>query len=76
MQNVGVFLLPMAKHKLMAIARQSDDECERETVSFNSSFIEFMLSFLGVDQSECACDDPCPSVAKFVKLYVYRKYVR
>lgn len=34
-----------------------------------------MLAFLGVDQSECACDDPCPSVKKFVKLYIYRAYV-
>lgn len=35
-----------------------------------------MLAFLGVDQSECACEDPCPSVGKFVKFYLYRPYVR
>ncbi|XP_031635031.1 pancreatic triacylglycerol lipase-like [Contarinia nasturtii] len=64
----GIFLFP---HKKYVVSRQ-DTECERETVTFNSSFIEFMLAFLGVDQSECACDDPCPSVAKFVKLYIYR----
>lgn len=69
--NVGIFLFP---HKKYTIARQ-DTDCERETVTFNSSFIEFMLAFLGVDQSECACDDPCPSVAKFVKFYIYRAYV-
>lgn len=35
-----------------------------------------MLAFLGVDRSDCACEEPCPSVAKFVKLYLYRAYVR
>lgn len=72
LQHLGHFMFPCAKYNT---ARQ-DTECERETVTFNSSFIEFMLAFLGVDQSECACDDPCPSVGKFVKLYVYRKYVK
>lgn len=71
LQHLGHFMFPCKYN----IARQ-DTECERETVTFNSSFIEFMLAFLGVDQTECACDDPCPSVGKFVKLYVYRKYVK
>lgn len=69
---LGFFWLPRLKQ---SIARQ-DTDCERETVTFNSSFFEFMVAFLGVDQSECACEDPCPaSVAKYVKLYLYRKYV-
>lgn len=71
--NSGLFWLPRLKQ---AIARQ-DSECERETVTFNSSFFEFMVAFLGVDQTECACEEnPCPAnVAKFVKLFLYRKYV-
>lgn len=70
----GIFLIhPKFAH---GIARQ-DYKCERETVTFNSSFIEFMLAFLGIDQSRCACDDvPCPSASKYVKLYIYRTYVR
>lgn len=70
--GLGLFLFP-ANFK-NSIARQ-DIQCERETVTFNSNFFEFMLAFLGVDQSECACEDPCPSVGKFVKFYLYRPYV-
>lgn len=74
---VGVFFFPKVKVHIARqdIQRQDSVECKRETVTFNSSFIEFMLAFLGIDQSECACDDPCPSVGKFVKLYIYRAYV-
>lgn len=72
MKNAGFFWLP---HVKKSIARQ-DTDCERETVTFNSSFLEFVVAFLGVDQSECACEEPCPNnVAKYVKLYLYRKYV-
>lgn len=56
------------------IARQ-DTECERETVTFNSSFIEFMFAFLGIAQEQCSCDDPCPKPSKYVKLYAYNPYV-
>lgn len=69
----GIFFLPHLKH--YGISRQ-DTECERDTVTFNSNFIEFMLAFLGVDQSECSCEHPCPSVGKFVRLFIYRTYVR
>lgn len=35
-----------------------------------------MLAFLGIDQTECACVvPPCLSVDKFVKFYIFRKYV-
>lgn len=54
-------------------ARQ--DECVSETVVFNSNFIEFMLAFLDINQTDCGCDEPCPSVDRFVKLYIYRTYV-
>lgn len=52
------------------IARQ-DTKCERETVTFNSSFIEFMFAFLGIAQEQCSCDDPCPKASKYVKFYIY-----
>lgn len=73
----GLFFFPKVKLSIARqdVHRQDSVECKRETVTFNSSFIEFMLAFLGIDQSECACDDPCPSVGKFVKLYIYRAYV-
>lgn len=70
---LGFFLFP--RLKAFSIARQ-DTECERETVTFNSSFFEFMVAFLGVDLSDCPCEDRCPNVGKFVKLYLYRTYVR
>lgn len=57
-----------------AIARQNRD-CQRETVTFNSSFIEFMFAFLGIAQDQCSCDDPCPNASKYVKLYIYNPYV-
>lgn len=60
-------------HRLPGISRQ--DKCITETVSFNSNFVEFMLPFLGIDYTQCRCDEPCQSVDRFVRLYIYRKYV-
>lgn len=71
--SVGFFFLRPI-HMPRITARQ-DDECASETVTFNSNFIQFMLAFLGIDQTQCACDEPCPSVDRFVKLYIYRTYV-
>lgn len=58
------------------IARQDTrSECERETVTFNSSFIEFMFAFLGIAEEQCLCDNPCPKASKYVKFYAYNPYV-
>lgn len=70
---LGFFFFPRLKS--FSLARQNT-ECERETVTFNSSFFEFMVAFLGVDLSDCPCEETCPSVTKYVKLYLYRTYVR
>lgn len=60
-------------HHLRGIGRQ--DKCITETVAFNSNFVEFMLPFLGIDQTKCSCDEPCQSINRFVRLYIYRTYV-
>lgn len=60
-------------HHLRGIGRQ--DKCITETVAFNSNFVEFMLPFLGIDQTKCSCDQPCQSIDRFVRLYIYRTYV-
>lgn len=49
--------------------------CLRNTVTFNSNFVEFMMAFLGIDQQRCVCGEPCPSVGEFISLYIYRAYV-